>query len=369
MSILKIAIAASSLMMVAPLSGEVVHENIDVHAQFALQSLSRGDTSDQSIAHGMLADVEEGTLDGAYLEDQKVPALRAKAMGTWWGTLIPKGHDSILLMGVKAGEKPIIVIDNAIRSVKPRRDAAVRKAFTRFLALQRGDLRPCDEVKGGTPVVDVKPGDWCVPGGPQFRGQILDDGMASARFVDAGFIELGSKPGDGAIIRKHQERRKQVLRAASKKLDELLANPTRSNATSHALEWWLYLRPEASGYVDKVQEVKSIVDAALVSGSDVFVDRTNSVYPCNQTDSRGGHAHAWTVHTEGNPVTLCGPFFQRNQFCQEAIFIHEFFHTVGVGEGYEAEVQGKFEKAKDSAHFMTGFVVRLVTGKDLTGRC
>ena len=126
-----------------PLTNEVIHKNIDVHIQYALQSLSKGNSDQHSVAHAMLKDVKSGKLDGAYLEDQGEPAKRAQALDTWWGTLIPKGQDAILLMGVKSGQDPIIVLDKEIRKNIPRRDDAVYNMYKLFESWKKGELVKC----------------------------------------------------------------------------------------------------------------------------------------------------------------------------------------------------------------------------------
>jgi hypothetical protein len=126
-------------------AADVRNERIDVFAQYSLLRMSK-DPAATADANDMLAAVRSGELGGIYKEDQKVPALRAVKMGTWWGTIIPKGEDGALFLDPTdpAGGTPLIIFRDKVRSDKPRIDAALRKAWVAFKALRDAKSGPGD---------------------------------------------------------------------------------------------------------------------------------------------------------------------------------------------------------------------------------
>lgn len=128
-------------------ASDVRNERIDVFAQYSLLRLAR-QPAFQKDARDMLDAVNSGKLGGIYKEDERVPALRAVKMGTWWGTLIPAGRDAVLVedpvdpLGV-----PIIVFRDGIRSNQPRIDAALVNVW-RELALDERLDRAFELVDG-----------------------------------------------------------------------------------------------------------------------------------------------------------------------------------------------------------------------------
>lgn len=114
-----------------------IDPRIDVHAQYALVRMSKGDAGARADAHGMLAAVKGGRL-GIYKEDQQVPALRAKPLGGWW-KVIPKGEDAAVFLDPArpAAELPLIVFRDGVRSNPARLDPALRKAWATFGGLGR----------------------------------------------------------------------------------------------------------------------------------------------------------------------------------------------------------------------------------------
>jgi V8-like Glu-specific endopeptidase len=105
----------------------VIDSRIDVHAQYALLRMAKGDPSAQADASAMLAAVKSGRLAGIYKEDQQVPALRAKRQGIGWWQLIPAGRDAVVVN--EAGAAPIIVFRDRVRSDASRLDPALRAAW------------------------------------------------------------------------------------------------------------------------------------------------------------------------------------------------------------------------------------------------
>jgi hypothetical protein len=90
---------AQSPCPVAPLKGgacwtteDVLQSEIDHHAQSAMfRMFARGDGA-AADASAMLCAVRNGQLEGIYLPDQGVPALRARDAGSSWWLMIPEGE-------------------------------------------------------------------------------------------------------------------------------------------------------------------------------------------------------------------------------------------------------------------------------------
>jgi hypothetical protein len=107
----------------------LVRDTIDVHAQRAILQLSRdGDNQDRAFALMIGRAAVRGTLAGIYLENTRVPILRAKALGIPWWEILPKDKRAICWEG-SAGEAPVIVFDEAIRSDVAAVSLALREAF------------------------------------------------------------------------------------------------------------------------------------------------------------------------------------------------------------------------------------------------
>ena len=107
---------------------DVIHPHIDVHAQYALLRMFKGDPGARADAARMLAAVKTGTLAGIYKEDQRVPALLARRMGSNWWELIPQGEDAALVLDPDPSAPSIIVFRDQVRSLPSRLDPALRKA-------------------------------------------------------------------------------------------------------------------------------------------------------------------------------------------------------------------------------------------------
>lgn len=119
-------------------AADVRDQRIDVFAQYSLLRLSAADTASAQDAREMLAAVRSGELGGIYKEDERVPALRAVQLGTWWGTIIPQGQNGALFLDPARplDGVPLIVFRDDVRSNKPLIDAALRKAWAAFKALR-----------------------------------------------------------------------------------------------------------------------------------------------------------------------------------------------------------------------------------------
>lgn len=111
-------------------TSSVIDTRIDVHAQYAVLRLSKGDAGARADAAGMLGAVKSGALGGIYKEDEQVPALRAKRQGRGWWQVIPRGEDAHLFAAPP--ESPLIVFRDQVRSNAARLDPALRKAWARL---------------------------------------------------------------------------------------------------------------------------------------------------------------------------------------------------------------------------------------------
>ncbi len=106
---------------------DVIHERIDVHAQRSIVRLSKGSRDERFISRFLLRGVQYGTLGGIYIVNQKVPALRAKALGKGWWTLL-QGRPA-LCWNEPQGERPLIILGTETVKQAPVLDAALVAAF------------------------------------------------------------------------------------------------------------------------------------------------------------------------------------------------------------------------------------------------
>lgn len=88
-------------------TGDVIDPRIDVQAQFALMRMFAGEPSESRVASSVLAATKEGALAGVYREDQRAPALRARALGGGWWDLVPRGRSGVCVTG--PGEEPPLI--------------------------------------------------------------------------------------------------------------------------------------------------------------------------------------------------------------------------------------------------------------------
>lgn len=71
---------------------DVIDARIDHHAQSALLSMFTRGGAQAADASAILCAVKTGALEGVYLPDQQVPALRARDAGSGWWNIIPAGR-------------------------------------------------------------------------------------------------------------------------------------------------------------------------------------------------------------------------------------------------------------------------------------
>lgn len=131
----------------------VIDPHIDSHAQFTLLEMFKtgGETGGEAAL--ILAAVKTQRLGGIYIQDQGVPALRAKAMGTVWWELIPKHLDAVVLPAPPSepNGKPILVMRKSTVGDAAKRKAGLRDAFSAFMLAEAG-LIAADNCGSGTAV-------------------------------------------------------------------------------------------------------------------------------------------------------------------------------------------------------------------------
>lgn len=148
---------------------DVIDERIDVHAQYALMRMLKGDAFERFDASAMLSAVKSGELAGIYIVDQRVAALRAQEVGKSWWTILPSGVDAIcitqpaskppLIAFSKKAQKDQHVLDPALRGAWAScglEPAPVRPYVTNLPPKQPRETRPCATVPGGKPSLSVK---------------------------------------------------------------------------------------------------------------------------------------------------------------------------------------------------------------------
>jgi len=147
------------VMLVAKGAGDLWGDklgNIDVFAQKAIVRLSNNPLT-AADAYALLNAVKSRELRGIFIENQKVPTLRARNVGRWWWEIIPKGEDATLQSDPSApiSGAPIIVFRDTIRSIPSRLDSSLLKAFAifqMFLKLKPGE---CDVAQSLMPEKEV----------------------------------------------------------------------------------------------------------------------------------------------------------------------------------------------------------------------
>jgi outer membrane protein OmpA-like peptidoglycan-associated protein len=107
---------------------DVMSAKIDVFAQRALFRMLKGNKEASLAARHMVWAVKRGTLAGIYKEDQRAPALRARAIGKGWWQLIPKGANAMCLKE-PVSRPPMMVFRNAVRSNPHLLDPALKAAW------------------------------------------------------------------------------------------------------------------------------------------------------------------------------------------------------------------------------------------------
>jgi hypothetical protein len=126
----------------------VMHERIDVHAQYSLQRLmSSPDAAARVDGNELVGGVRSGRVRGIYIVNQLEPAKWDRTRGgNWWELLQPTGDAALLLSAAPPFTTlapPIIVFCESIRSTSSRLDPALRRAAQL--------LRQIGKLKAGNP--------------------------------------------------------------------------------------------------------------------------------------------------------------------------------------------------------------------------
>ncbi|MBV1861552.1 MAG: hypothetical protein KUG77_24250 [Nannocystaceae bacterium] len=107
---------------------QLIRNDIDVHAQYSLRRMSLQGGEPAVIANLVFNSVVGGEIEGIYIANQGVPALRAKALETVWWELIPKGATSACVDG-PSPRMPLMVFRDALRSNPAGLDLALTNAW------------------------------------------------------------------------------------------------------------------------------------------------------------------------------------------------------------------------------------------------
>lgn len=114
---------------------QVIRDNIDVHAQKALLRMIHSGDSEKMVMAGDLlnwAEGKNGTIEGIFIVDQKVPALRARDIGSAWWLLVPK--DSIILMDKPVSRAPLLAMPKKIVPHPSKVDQAMVHGWAKLMA-------------------------------------------------------------------------------------------------------------------------------------------------------------------------------------------------------------------------------------------
>lgn len=109
---------------------DVIDERIDVYAQKALLEMFSNGGNEAATASSMLYAVKCGYLDGIFLPNQRVPALRAQNYGGYW-TIFQNTNDNSTCYKKTSqpNQKPIIVFQKRIKSDRQAMSRALSEAW------------------------------------------------------------------------------------------------------------------------------------------------------------------------------------------------------------------------------------------------
>lgn len=137
-----------TLLSSAPLAhagGAVVHPKIDVAGQRALGTWLDDGPDGVLNTLALVAMINSGDLDGVYLDNQGVPAQRARRLGLSWWTIVPEGQLGVVLMPSQPGEAPILVLKNKVATNPEARVEALGQAWVAGATVAVGGTIPCEE--------------------------------------------------------------------------------------------------------------------------------------------------------------------------------------------------------------------------------
>ncbi len=140
----------------APVAGppwtakDVLDARIDVQAQYALFRLFKGTPLQRVEASQLLSAIQAEVLLGIYQQDQKVPALRAQELGSWWGELLPAGAEGRCVVE-PLGKPALIAMRRGTPADTARYDAALLDAWRDCSIGINAPVRPYDANSPGDP--------------------------------------------------------------------------------------------------------------------------------------------------------------------------------------------------------------------------
>jgi hypothetical protein len=111
---------------------DVIDNRIEHFAQTALMGMLQRGGEEAADASAILCAVKRGQIEGIYLPDRQVPAMRARAAGSNYWEMIPKGQLSVCYTAQpKQGAKraPLITFRNQIRNDSRQVANAVSNAW------------------------------------------------------------------------------------------------------------------------------------------------------------------------------------------------------------------------------------------------
>jgi len=109
---------------------DVIDERIDVYAQKALLKMFSNGGNEAAAASSMLYAVKCGQLNGIYLPNQRVPALRAQKYGGYWTIFQDTDDNSKCYKKTsKPNQKPIIVFRERIKNDRQTMSRALSEAW------------------------------------------------------------------------------------------------------------------------------------------------------------------------------------------------------------------------------------------------
>lgn len=107
---------------------DIIDNRIDVHAQWALMHMFGRGGAMAADASAILSAVKSGRLEGVYLPDEGVPALRARKAGSNWWQMIPPGRRSTCYKQ-PPNRPPLIVFSKAIKDNRDLTAEALSSAW------------------------------------------------------------------------------------------------------------------------------------------------------------------------------------------------------------------------------------------------
>ncbi len=190
---------------------DIIDARIDVSAQYSLMRMFGGNVFEQFTASQILSAVKDGRIGGIYIANQQVPALRARAAGGNYWTMIPQGLSSVCY-DQPAGKPPIIVMREGIAKTPAVVDDAIADAFwfcnvgevePRGYAANLPPKQPrtkqgCEDAKGtGDIVVTVRRGGKAVAGHTVTLTGVVDrTGTSNA----SGLVTFAALPAGGYVV-------------------------------------------------------------------------------------------------------------------------------------------------------------------------